>query len=127
MGVRDRLGTTAGRLANLVDKALPIPPTVVTPIDHGGLIELPSSMLLFARNGVRRVIHPSAVVAKAAAGLERARLRGEIFHLWFHPSNFYYDTDLQLATLGRILRRACEIRDRGELDIQPMEAFARAA
>jgi len=124
--VRDRLGKTAGRLANLADKVLPVPPATVHPITHDGLVELPSSMLLLGRNGLRRAVHPSALAAKAMLGLERARRAGGIFHLWFHPSNFYYDTDRQLDTLERIVRRACTLRDRGQLAIQPMNEFAAA-
>jgi peptidoglycan/xylan/chitin deacetylase (PgdA/CDA1 family) len=126
IGVRDHLGTIAGRVANLADKVLPVPPATVQPIAHDGLVELPSSMLLIARNGLRRAVHPSSLVAKAALGLERARRHGGIFHLWFHPSNFYYDTDRQLDTLERIVRRACALRDRGQLAIRAMNDFAAA-
>jgi hypothetical protein len=122
--VRQRAGRTAGRLANLADKALPVPPAVVTPIDHGGIVELPSSMLLIARNGLRRVIHPLALLAKARLGLERARRTGETFHLWFHPSNFYHHTDRQLETLSRIVSVAARMRDRGQLEIRPMSSYA---
>lgn len=122
--VRERLGSVPGRIANLADKALPIPPAVVAPIRHDDLVELPSSMLLLARHGLRRAVPTAALVAKAALGIERARRTGETFHLWFHPSNFYYDTDRQIDTLDQILRRACNLRDRGELEIVPMSRFA---
>ena len=135
--VRERLGALVGRVANLADKALPVPPAVVAPVvhraepgqreDRGGIVELPSSMLLMARNGLRRAIHPSAVVAKARLGLAAARRTGQVFHLWFHPSNFYYDTDRQLETLADIVRAAVKMRDRGEIDIRPMSSFAHAA
>ena len=125
--VRDRLGGGIGRAANLADKLLPIPPAAVHAIDHGGLVELPSSMLLMARNGLRRVVHPAAVVAKAKLGLAAARRSGGAFHLWFHPSNFYYEPERQLATLGRILQIAAGMRDHGELEIRPMRSFAGAA
>jgi hypothetical protein len=128
MGVRARLGATAGRLANLVDKTLPVPPTAVHPVDHGdGLVELPSSMLLLGRNGARRVVHPATIVAKARLGLAAARRTGGVFHLWFHPSNFYYDTARQLETLSKIIEIAAAMRDRAELDIRPMSSFAAAA
>jgi peptidoglycan/xylan/chitin deacetylase (PgdA/CDA1 family) len=124
VAIRDRAGKTAGRLANLADKALPVPPAVVEPIDHDGIVELPSSMLLIARNGLRRVIHPLALQAKARLGLERARRTGGTFHLWFHPSNFYHDTERQLATLGEIVSTAARLRDRGQLAIRPMSSYA---
>ena len=122
--VRQRLGAMAGRIANLADKALPFPPAIVNPIDHDGLVELPSSMLLLARKGLRRAIHPLSLVAKASLGIERARRANGVFHLWFHPSNFYYDMTRQLDTFDRILRRACKMRDRGQLDIKAMSGFA---
>jgi peptidoglycan/xylan/chitin deacetylase (PgdA/CDA1 family) len=127
IAVRERLGTGAGRLANLADKVLPIPPAVVQPIDHGDVVELPSSMLLMGRNGLRRAVLPAAVVAKAKLGLAAAKRTGGVFHLWFHPSNFYYDTERQLETLGDIVRAAAELRDRGEIDVRPMSSFAHAA
>jgi peptidoglycan/xylan/chitin deacetylase (PgdA/CDA1 family) len=127
IAVRERLGTGAGRLANLADKALPIPPAVVQPIDHGDVVELPSSMLLMGRDGLRRLVHPAAVVAKARLGLAAARRTGGVFHLWFHPSNFYYDTERQLHTLGLIVEAAATMRDRGEIEIRPMSSFAHAA
>jgi hypothetical protein len=126
IGVRERLGKMCGRVANLADKVLPVPPATVQPITHDGIVELPSSMLLLGRNGLRRAVHPAALFAKAALGLERARRAGGIFHLWFHPSNFYYDTERQLETLERIVRRACVLRDRGQLAIEPMNSFAAA-
>ena len=127
IAVRERLGKSAGRVANLADKVLPIPPAVVEPIDHGDVVELPSSMLLMGRNGLRRAVLPASVVAKAKLGLAAAKRTGGVFHLWFHPSNFYYDTERQLETLGDIVRAAAELRDRGEIDVRPMSSFAHAA
>ncbi|HEY4240955.1 MAG TPA: polysaccharide deacetylase family protein [Kofleriaceae bacterium] len=125
IAVRERLGKIPGRAANLADKVLPVPPATVAPIVHdGGLVELPSSMLLLAREGLRRAVHPAAVVAKAKLGLSRAARTGESFHLWFHPSNFYYETERQLDVLAQIVRQAADLRDRGRLDIRPMASFA---
>jgi len=187
MTVRDRLGTGAGRLANLADKLLPIPPSSVQPVDHllghvpehaagqapgdavrqaprgavgqatgdtvgqaseavarqaprdvagyvagaradhdAVLVELPSSMLLMARNGLRRAIHPASIIGKARLGLRAARRTGGIFHLWFHPSNFYYEPDRQLATLEGIVAAAAAMRDRGQLEIRTMSSYRKA-
>jgi peptidoglycan/xylan/chitin deacetylase (PgdA/CDA1 family) len=124
---RQRLGAGVGRIANLVDKILPIPPAVVHPVAHGDVVELPSSMLFMGRNGLRRAVHPAAVVAKARLGLAAAQRSGGAFHLWFHPSNFYYETERQLETLSGILRAAAELRERGAIEIRPMSSFAQAA
>jgi sugar phosphate isomerase/epimerase len=121
---RQRLGRIAGRIANLVDKVVPLAPAIVEPIRHGDVVELPSSMLVLGRNGLRRAVRPQLVVAKARRGLETARDRGGTFHLWFHPSNFYYSTTTQLDVLGRICAIAAAMRDRGELAIRPMSSYA---
>jgi hypothetical protein len=124
--MRDRFGTSVGRAANLMDKALPLTPACVRPKVREGMVELPTSMLLLARNGLRSLIPPASVVAKAQNGLERACDTGELFHLWFHPSNFYYDTERQFAVLEQILECAARLRARGRLDIVPMQHFAGA-
>ncbi len=121
----------AGRLRpafNLADKALALPSPVVRPVLHdNGLIELPSSMLLMARNGMRRLVHPRALARKLTDGVRRAARERAMFHLWFHPSNFYGETDEQLAILERGLIEAAALRDRGQLDIRTMGDFAALA
>jgi len=125
IGVRQRAGRSAGRIAHLVDAMLPIAPTVVWPQRHAsGLVELPGSMLLMGRNGARRLTHPRIVVQKARRGLDAARARDGIFHLWFHPSNFYYDTQRQLDVFDAILRSAAAMRERGEISVRTMSDFA---
>jgi hypothetical protein len=90
------------------------------------LVELPSSMLLMARNGLRRAIHPASIIGKARLGLRAARRAGGIFHLWFHPSNFYYEPERQLATLADIVAAAAAMRDRGRLEIRAMSSYRKA-
>jgi peptidoglycan/xylan/chitin deacetylase (PgdA/CDA1 family) len=123
--VRERLGRVPGRAANLVDKVLPIPPPLVQPRALPfGLVELPSSMLLLGRNGLRGLVPPHVAELKAKLGLRQAARHGGIFHLWFHPSNFYFDTGVQLRVLGSILDEACALRDRAALDIRTMTSYA---
>ncbi len=117
-------GKTLGRVANLVDKILPIRPRTVTAAKHEGLADIPGSMLLMGRNGLRRFVLPQVTRVKLAAGLERARRTGEVFHLWFHPSNFYYRRDEQFATLAWFLDRAADEASRGLLDIRTMGSYA---
>jgi peptidoglycan/xylan/chitin deacetylase (PgdA/CDA1 family) len=128
IAVRERLGRNAGRVANLADKVLPVPPAVVQPVahatEHGTVVELPSSMLLMARNGLRRAVHPAVAALKAKLGLTAASRGAGTFHLWFHPSNFYYDLERQLDTLGDIVKTAAQMRDRGEIEIRPMSSYA---
>jgi peptidoglycan/xylan/chitin deacetylase (PgdA/CDA1 family) len=121
-----RTSTLAGRAANLIDKGLPVPPPVVRPIVHEeGVVEVPSSMQLLDRSGMRRLIRPSIIEAKARLALRHAQQSGDVFHLWFHPSNFYYDTDVQMNLLDRILHAAADMRHRGELEIRAMDSYAK--
>ena len=123
-----RVNRTAGRAANLLDKIVSLPPrTVATEARRDGMIDLPSSMLFFRRNGLRRLITDGNLEAKIRAGLRRAVERKEIFHLWFHPDTFFYRTDAQFKVLDSILSHASELRRRGELRIIPMAGFAGSA
>lgn len=121
-----RAGRIAGRIANLADKALPIPPTPAFARQcDGGLIDIPGSMLLLSRNGARRFVLSTVTRAKLAMGLARARRGNGIFHLWFHPSNFYYRREEQFATLAWFLDHAAEEAGRGHIEIRTMAACAR--
>lgn len=122
--VRDRFGLSAGRVANLLDKTLPIPPRSVKASKHDDLVELPSSMLLLGRKGLRRMVHPSILVRKAMLGLDAAKRSGDLFHLWFHPSNFYYESEQQLGALEHIVAYAARMRASHGLDIRTMGSFA---
>lgn len=119
-----RAGKLAGRVANFADKFLPIPPSPVAARRCGTLTEVPGSMLLLGRNGLRRYVLPAASRAKLRAGLDRAIRTGGIFHFWFHPSNFYYRRDEQLATLAWFLDQAAAEAGRGRIEIKTMDAYA---
>ncbi len=114
-----------GRVANLLDKIIPFPPSTVKPRNHSSrLVELPSSMLFIGRNGLRRLVTSKALTFKAELGLTSAERTSQVFHLWFHPSNFYFETEKQFEVLGRILQKASKLRADNLLNIRPMEAFA---
>jgi Polysaccharide deacetylase len=119
-----RAGRRAGQAANLIDKLLPIPPHPARPERDGELIHIPKSMLLMARNGPRRFILPPVTRSKLRSGLERACRMGGAFHLWFHPSNFYYRRDEQLSTLAWFLNHAASEASRGRLDVCTMGSYA---
>jgi hypothetical protein len=119
-----RAGRHAGQAANLLDKLLPIPPHPGHPERDGALIHIPKSMLLMGRNGPRRFILPSVTRSKMRSGLARACRSGGTFHLWFHPSNFYYRRDEQLATLAWFLEHAANEASRGRIDIRTMGSYA---
>jgi hypothetical protein len=118
-----RAGRHVARVVNLADKLLPIPPHPTLARPRGGLIELEKSMLLMGRNGLRRFVLPQVTRAKFQLGLQRACRSGGVFHLWFHPSNFYYRRDEQLATLAWCLARAADEAGRGRIEICTMGAY----
>jgi peptidoglycan/xylan/chitin deacetylase (PgdA/CDA1 family) len=122
-----RLGKRVGQVANLVDKLLPIPPAPATAEQCGELVHIPKSMLLMGRNGLRGYVMPRVTRAKLCAGLRRAQASGGIFHLWFHPSNFYYRREEQLATLDRFLAQAANEAAQGRIEIRTMGSYARHA
>jgi peptidoglycan/xylan/chitin deacetylase (PgdA/CDA1 family) len=119
-----RVSEPLGQAANLAGKALPLPPPVVAAKRSGGMIDVPGSMLLMARNGVRRLVLPFVTRAKLKSGLERARRSGGIFHFWFHPSNFYYRPEEQLATLDWFLGHAANEAGQGRIEISTMGSYA---
>jgi len=118
-------------LVNLAQKTVPAAPPVVLPRlwrERGStLVELPTSLLLMSRRGVRRVVAPPVMKAKLRGGLRAASEEKKLFHLWFHPSNFYFDSEQQFAILEACLEEAAALRKRGELNIQTMREFAALA
>ncbi|MBT3511008.1 MAG: hypothetical protein HN472_15875, partial [Nitrospina sp.] len=98
---------SAHRLLNLAYYLLSItPPTVKAKRDEHGLINIPASMLFIGRAGLRGLIPNKNLAQMAIAGIDLAVKKKEIFHLWFHPSNFAYNTELQFQNLENIFRQA---------------------
>jgi hypothetical protein len=130
-GVIDLFRRNAPRawpLVNLVQKTVPTAPPVVLPRlwrqNKRQLVELPSSMLFMARGGLRKVVLPQSMRAKLKLGVQHAAAQKKIFHLWFHPSNFYTDAETQFSLLEDLLRESKRPRDSGTLDIKTMSEFA---
>jgi hypothetical protein len=120
-------GRLAARAANFIDQFLPVPPQPSWPQALGRLIDIPGCMQILGRNGLRRFVLPQVTRAKLMMGLERARREGGTFHLWFHPSNFYYRRDEQLATLAWFLERAANEAGRGRIAFRTMGSYAAEA
>lgn len=113
-----------GRAANLLDKLVPFPPESVVPETDGALVRLPGSMLLLGRAGVRSLAPRRALAAKLQKGLTAAAQEKRVFHLWFHPSNFWHDTGGQFATLEWFLSRLAGEVARGRLAARTMASYA---
>lgn len=75
-------------------------------VHSSGLMSIPGGMLLIGRNGLRKLIPSNFIIKKAKNSLKSAEKNKKIFHLWFHPSNFAYDTDNQFRILEEILKTA---------------------
>lgn len=119
-----RLGGFVRRLARLFDYYLPNVKTVLPSKHESGLINIPDSLLLLGRNGLRKLVLPSVMKRKIKKGLDQAVKNNEVFHLWFHPSNFSYDTDTQLEILEHTLEYASNLRNKGLLGVSTMKMFA---
>jgi hypothetical protein len=114
------------RVLRLLTFLLAIPQQAVTAtIDDVGLVNVPGSMLLLSRDGLRRFVPLRNLLTMATAGLDRAVRDGAIFHLWFHPSNLVYHTDKQFALLESILCYARQLCDQGKLEILTMGDIGR--
>jgi hypothetical protein len=112
------------RASRLLSKMTPTPAPVVSPLRHAdGLVELPASLLLTARNGLRRLVVPRLFQRKIAVSLACAAREKRVFHLWFHPSNLYFDTCAQLELLDGVLEDAVRLRERGVLDVRTLGSF----
>lgn len=114
------------RVLNLLTVALALPPRTVLPArEPNGLVNIPDSMLWYSRRGMRRWLPPRAQVRMAQAGLDGAARHQRIFHLWFHPSNFAFDTDRHLAQFEDVLRHAQQLTKAGTLTILTMHDITR--
>jgi ubiquinone/menaquinone biosynthesis C-methylase UbiE len=112
---------TAKRLLNLSYFTLAIhPKTVVASLDEYGMINIPDSMLLLGREGLRKIVSPRNLVSMGMRGLDQAVKNKEIFHLWFHPSNFTHNQEEQLKVLESILKHAKYLEKSGLLEILTM-------
>ena len=120
----ERFPTLMRRGLHLFDYFLPLFRTVRAKRSGGGLVTIPQSMLLLGRGGLRKLVPVWLMKWKIKQGIRRAISRGEIFHLWFHPSNFWHDTDKQFSILESALRDASRLREIGELEIVTMQQVA---
>lgn len=115
--------TSIGRLANFVDKCLPLTPSPVFPEKVSELVNLPGSMLFMGRGGIRSLISDMSMELKLSKGVGAAMSTGGVFHLWFHPSNFWYKTDNQLKIFENFMSRIARLAEQGTLRVVPMNFY----
>ena len=122
------IGGHLGRATRLIDQMVAFPPPVSQPTETlPGLWNIPASMLLYPRTGLRRVVPTASTIRKVRTGLRRAQEVGGVFHLWTHPFNLSSDHRVMVPLLEAILREAVEARDRRGLVIETMGAIAQRA
>ncbi len=111
-----------GKIANINDKIFPFKSNSVKSIIHSnGLIEIPSSILLISRNGFKFAVTNLNMFYKIKKGIEMAIKNRECFHIWFHPSNFYFKSNKQFDLLKKILIFINEKRTEGLIDIKLLD------
>lgn len=101
-----------------------VPPTS-SPKKEKGLIEIPSSMYFVSSRGPRKNIPYGIRLLKSKLGIKRAIKKKEIFHIWFHPTDFAIKTEPLLKEFEEILKFADEKRSEGLLDIKTMDQIAK--
>ncbi len=106
------------RLASVLTAATP--PVVTVEPGPNGLWNVPASMMYFPNHGLRRCIPVKRRVRRALKGIDAAVRKGQIFHLWFHPTNLADDPDAMFAGLRAILERVGELRRNRRVTVAPM-------
>lgn len=109
-----------------LDEAARITPPTVTPSRRQGLVEIPGSQVFRPYHGGWQYTPRHSQRDRAKKGLQRAAETGEIFHLWFHPSNLADDPVALLSELDAVLATAATLRDAGELNVMSMADVATA-
>jgi hypothetical protein len=113
-----------GKISNLIDKIIPIKTNSVKPsVDKFGLTEMPTSILLLSKNGVRSLATNYSMFKKIKDGIDLAINRNECFHVWFHPSNFYFKTEKQFDLLKKTIEYVNFKRQQGLIDIKLLNEF----
>ena len=113
-----------GKISNLIDKVIPIQTNSVSPlIDKFGLTEVPTSILLISKNGIRTIVTNYSMFKKIKDGIDLAISQNECFHIWFHPSNFYYQTNKQFDLLKKIINYVNLKREQGLIEVKLLNQF----
>jgi len=60
---------------------------------------------------------------KIKDGIDLAISQNECFHIWFHPSNFYYQTNKQFDLLKKIINYVNLKREQGLIEVKLLNQF----
>lgn len=113
-----------GKIANINDKIFPFKCNTIKPrIDERGLTEIPSSILLISRNGLKVPVTNANMFYKIRNGIDLAIINKECFHIWFHPSNFYFRSQKQFDLLEKVLIFVKSKREKGLIEVNLLNEF----
>ena len=113
-----------GKISNIIDKTFPIKTNSIRPsVNSLGLTEIPTSLLLISKNGIRSLVSNLCMFKKIKDGIDLAINRNECFHLWFHPSNFYYKSESQFELLKKVINYINLKRKEGLIEIKLLNQF----
>ena len=87
---------------------------------------MPASMLLLSLDGPRCLVPLAARRRQAFQALEQAATRGEMMHLWLHPSDLATGPGM-LEVLGQIFERVRDLTNDGRMAPLTMAALAKKA
>jgi peptidoglycan/xylan/chitin deacetylase (PgdA/CDA1 family) len=121
--------TPLRRAFRLVDSYVPLsgPTTIPSNLRPAALLSTPSQAVAsqFLRPWRPRLhAFEELRIGRIRRDLERAALRGETFHLWWHPHNFGMHTEQNLAVLESILRAFQRLSEEFGMVSASMEALA---
>jgi len=120
-----RLPAPLQRPTRLATQVLATTPLVGRPVERlPGLWDIPASMLLLTRTGLRRLSTHRARMHRVRAGIAAARRGGSVFHLWTHPWNLADDPAFHLPLLEDVLELVASERDADRLHVETMASMA---
>lgn len=107
------------------DYFLPITPKVYKPQRSNGLVNIPESLYFFSARGIRRYVSKGIRFKKIKQGIDEAIVKGAVFHLWTHPTDFADDTERLLLEFEEIMKYVSAKEKEGKLSVLTMQQIAR--
>ena len=86
---------------------IPLSPPVheIVKDTHYSLLNIPASMQFRYMYGLSQFIFPHVRYLKAKQGLKKAVSQKKNFHLWLHPINFAWKSEMLFKEFEKILRQ----------------------
>ena len=106
----------------LLKDMIPLSPPVheIVKDTHYSLLNIPASMQFRYMYGLSQFIFPHVRYLKAKQGLKKAVSQKKNFHLWLHPINFAWKSEMLFKEFEKILQYATCLRSQDQLDILSM-------